>query len=99
MAERRCKWGRGRSQCQLAPNVVTFTGTPNLTLGGFSTTVAGLNSANVPAGFSPTVQNASPTAASLTVNIAGAVNDSFDGFLSDGTGEGPLSLIKTARER
>ena len=79
-----------------APNVVTFTGIyPTLTLGGFSTTVAGLNSVNVPEASLATVQNASSTAASLTVNIPGAVNDSYDGFLSDGTGGGPLSLIKT----
>ena len=84
------------------PNVVTFgaataseTGGPSLTLGGFSITVAGLNAIADSTGFLPTVQNASPTAASLTVNIPGAVNDTFNGYLTDGTGGGPLSLIKT----
>ncbi len=85
-----------------APNAVTFgaattteMSAPTMTLGGFSVAVSGLNVIADNSGFVPIVQNASPTAASLTVNIAGAVNDSFDGFLSDGTGGGPLSLIKT----
>ena len=94
-------WKAQCSQCE-HPNAVTFgaatsaeTGGPFLTLGGFSITVSGLNVIADNTGFLPTVQNASPTAASLTVNISGALNDSFNGILTDGSDGGPLSLTKT----
>ncbi len=74
-------------------NAVTFTGTAGtLSLGGFSTTVSGLNSIGL---NSATVQNASATPATLTVNISGTTNDSFGGNMQDGSGGGPLSLVKT----
>ena len=77
------------------PNVVTFGGTsPFLKLDGISVAVGGLNSIARHSAYAAEVDNDSSTPASLTVNISGAVNDSFMGFIEDGTGGGPLSLVK-----
>ena len=82
-----------------APNVVTFgaatlgeSSGPFLTLGGFSITVSGLNAIADNSGYLPTVQNASSTAAALTVNNTSS--NTYAGVLQDGAGGGALSLVK-----
>ena len=81
-------------------NAVTFNSTGTLTLGGFNVAVSALNDVGDSpndvgsGGTVPTVQNAGATAATLTVNTSGALNDTFGGILADGSGGGPLSVIK-----
>jgi fibronectin-binding autotransporter adhesin len=62
-----------------------------LQLNGNSVTVVGLKSNATPG--SPIVENASSTAATLSVNNVGS--SSFAGVLQDGTGGGPLTLVKS----
>jgi autotransporter-associated beta strand protein len=83
----------------VSPNTVTFltnsTGPASLILNGNSVTIGGLITGNVagPVPSNASVQNASATGATLTVN--NAVANSFSGILQDGPGGGALSLIKT----
>lgn len=74
------------------PNVVTFgagsTGT--LRLNGISTLIAGLRT-NATVG-TPTVENVSGTAATLTINSA--FSDTYAGLIQNGTGVGALSIVK-----
>jgi autotransporter-associated beta strand protein len=76
-------------------NSVTVTNNSSgvLQLGGNSATIAGLNTSPTIAATVPVVENASATAATLTVNNAGA--NTFAGTLRDGTGGGALALTKT----
>jgi|GEM_PF-2259742 len=69
----------------VVPNVMTDNGTLNLN--GKSVTVANLTGSGI-------VQNASGRAATLTVDVPGALKASFAGTIQDGTGA-PLSLVKT----
>ena len=61
-------------------------------LNGTSITVAGLNGPTT--AYSPTVQNANATPATLTINNVSTSNFSL-GFLQDGPGGGPLAIIKS----
>ena len=73
------------------PNLVTFSATTaarSLSLNGHSITVAGLNATAT----TVSVQNASTTAATLTINATG--NNGFAGVLADGAGGGALSVVK-----
>ncbi len=78
-----------------SPNNVTFGASApvgsKLQLNGFSVVVAGLNSNATPG--TPVVENASPTAATLTINNTGT--NTFAGVIQDGAGGGILSLTKT----
>lgn len=74
-----------------SPNFIFANGTLNLN--GNSASVASL-SASADSCGTPTVQNASSTAATLTVN--GTTTASFTGTLQDGTGGGSLSLVKSS---
>ncbi|GAA5132733.1 hypothetical protein GCM10023213_01310 [Prosthecobacter algae] len=77
-----------------SPNLLTFansTQAKSVVLDGFSITTAGLStkgSTDV-----VTVQNANATPATLT--LRNATTQTFRGSLSDGTGGGALSLVKT----
>lgn len=76
-----------------APNLVTFannTESKLVTLDGFSVTAGGLNTLGTTDAV--TVQNASATAATLTVQNTGT--HTFRGVMTDGTGGGALSLAK-----
>ncbi|WP_176159344.1 beta strand repeat-containing protein [Prosthecobacter debontii] len=75
-------------------NTLTFatnTVAKTFTLNGFSTTMAGI----IQQGTTDvvTIENASATAATLTV--ANTANATFRGTLADGTGGGALTLVKT----
>jgi len=76
------------------PNAVSFSNssTGTLRLNGQSVTVSGLNS-GTPTG-APLVENASATAATLTVN-QGSGTSTFAGVLQNGAGGGALSLTKS----
>jgi autotransporter-associated beta strand protein len=75
------------------PSAVTFdaASTGTLSLNGNSVTISGLSTNASPG--SPVVQNASPSAATLTVNNAGS--NTYAGVLQDGSGGGALSLFKS----
>ena len=64
-----------------------------LSLQGNSVTVSGLSTNGSGSIVQDVVQNASATAATLTVNNAGS--NTFAGVLQDGTGGGALSLVKS----
>lgn len=77
-----------------SPNLLTFANNTNaktVTLNGFSIATAGLSSLS--ATDSVVIQNASATAASLT--LANTTDVSFRGVIADGAGGGALTLIKT----
>ena len=73
-----------------APNFTFVNGTLNLN--GNSASVASLSSSADSSG-TPTVQNASATPATLTVNMT--TTKTFTGVLQDGTGGGALSVTKS----
>ncbi len=79
-----------------APNVVAFGpgSTGALTLGGYSLAVDGLKTDSTTAG-SPVVQNASPTPATLAVNVPAASAFTYAGVLQDGSGSAALGLTKS----
>ncbi|MEN3942109.1 autotransporter-associated beta strand repeat-containing protein [Prosthecobacter sp. SYSU 5D2] len=77
-----------------APNLLTFANTTDnkfVTLDGYSVSAGGLNTLGV--SDTVTVQNTSLTAATLT--IQNTDTQTFRGTLTDGTGGGALSLVKT----
>ena len=72
-------------------NTITLNGAADLQLNGTPQTVSGLS------GTSGIVENASNTAATLTINnsLTGATATSFSGVIQNGTGTGALSLSLT----
>jgi len=76
------------------PNSVTFgtsaPATTKLQIGGNNVTIASLATATIPG--TAVVENASATAATLTVNQA--IDTTFAGVLQNGTGGGTLGLTK-----
>lgn len=79
------------------PNRVTFANTAqakNLSLNGNSVTIASLTSSTTsPGAGTGVVRNQNATAATLT--ISSTTDATFGGTLTDGTGGGALSLVKT----
>ncbi len=76
------------------PNIVLFTASAStgiLRLNGNSVTIAGLHTDATTPG-TPVVENASSTAATLTINSAS--NNTFAGVIQDGSGGGALSITK-----
>ncbi len=86
-----------------SPNSVTFTDNfvPTsigmLSLQGNSVTVSGLSTSGSGSIVQDVVQNASATAATLTVSITANISNTFAGILQDGTGGGALSLVKAGQ--
>jgi fibronectin-binding autotransporter adhesin len=72
----------------------TLNSAPTLSLGGNSTTIASVSSANDLSGLAPVVQNANATAATLTFNTTSATPSVFTGTIQNGTGGGALALVK-----
>jgi autotransporter-associated beta strand protein len=65
--------------------------TGSFSLGGYNAAVASISTANAN-GYFPVIQNASSTAAAMTVN--GSSTTSYTGTIQDGTGGGAFSLVK-----
>ncbi|MBU6303228.1 MAG: autotransporter-associated beta strand repeat-containing protein, partial [Verrucomicrobia bacterium] len=88
-------FGPVAAQTALGQNAVTFAAgsTGRLQLGGFNSSISSL-STNTASPGTPVVENASATAATLTLNPAIGTNNVFSGLIQDGTGGGALSLVK-----